>query len=232
MPWFSGGGSGGGLTSVTTDATLTGNGTGGSPLSASPIQNSDGVTLQGNGTAASKYAIKAVQVSARITGTGAVGSGLDVAGWPVTAYVNFSLNNVGFGFTVNKLMYVIFPLGYSLLVSRASFNVHTADAVNNTDFGIYNSAGTLVANIGAQILGSTGDKIISFVQGSVAMPPGLYAGVFTSNGSTFQTLGSTTNYSLGFSSAYSASSGGACPATITFPTVTPAPDNVAFQLLP
>jgi hypothetical protein len=207
---------------VETDATLTGAGIVASPLSASPIQNSDGVTLQGNGTSGSNYAIKAVQVAARLTGAGTVASPLDVAGTPLAFFNGFNFPTSGGGPTgANQLYIGGFVLEQALRFGHIGGALSTGDAGHNCDLGIYSAAGTLLANIGAQVITSTSLVSYAIVQGTVTLNPGLYLAAFTSNGTTAKSFANNSNWLWFNSNTYSSSAGGALPGSITAPTLAP-----------
>jgi hypothetical protein len=71
-------------------------------------------------------------------------------------------------------------------VSKIEFQIGTADATNSYDIGIYNSSGTLLANVGAAVYSATGDVVKSFAQGTVTIPAGIVFLGTTGNATTAQ----------------------------------------------
>lgn len=221
--------SGGG--SVTTDGvTITGNGTGGSPIAILAVQN-DGVTLQGAGTVASPMSIKAVQTAARLTGAGTVASPLDISGWPLNAFVRTGVLTPLFGPTSsNTLCISAFQLPYALTFAHIGVYVGQADASHDSDLGLFNSAGTLVANIGATLISTTGEQSFATVQGSQTIPPGTYWFALTSTSTTIEIYGDNNGFCMYFSQNFGSSSGGALPASISPPAYSIGRNILVFML--
>ena len=174
------GGAGGGLSSVTTDATLTGAGTGASPLKvANPFPG----------------------------------------GWPVSIWID--RNNSGgtaHSFPTNTLDIYGVQIDEQVQFSQLYIEIDALDAGHNYDVGLYNFAGTLLANIGAQPLPATGNLFFNTVQGLITINPAIYWLVFTGAASTAQygiSFGQRGTLSYATALATQASAGGACPATIT-----------------
>jgi len=190
----------------------------------------DGVTIQGDGSAGNKIAIKAVQTAARLIGAGTVASPLDVAGWPLTSYASlFALGGVAAN--TNQTRISGFALPAPLRFSQIGVRVGATDAVNNYDLGVYNAAGTLIANIGAQPLPTTGFVSFATVQGAQTILPGIYAFAFTGNAGTAQIFYDSGDGLVIFSNQnYQVTVGGALAASV--PAVTPAPNTngLAFIL--
>jgi hypothetical protein len=190
----------------------------------------DGVTIQGDGSAGNKIAIKAVQLAARLTGAGTVASKLDIAGWPIP----FISPGISGGFpttvTANTLILYGLTIGYALTFSKISVNLTANDNTNNSDIGLYDASGLLVANIGAQHTPSGGVQTYGTVQGAQTIPPGLYFFAVTSAGSTLQLNGNDINFAAYWNSAFGSSSGGALPASITPPAVAPSLNGVTIAL--
>lgn len=109
-----------------------------------------------------------------------------------------------------------------LSVGHISFHVGTGDGGGavRSDVGIYNSAGTLEANIGATSLGSTGDQFIAILGGTKSITAGIHLACFTSTGTTLNLsvlAGGPTFYvqqDAGFTT-----SGGALNGSVAFPTI-------------
>jgi hypothetical protein len=225
------------LKQVETDATITGAGTVASPLSATGATTTDNVTIQGTGVVASPIAIKAVQRDATLSGAGTVASPLGAVqqtptGWPLTWWDNPIGGTNGtalFASSINTLSLNGIAIPAQVRFNSIVFQVTIADAVNNCDIGLYNSAGTLVAHIGAQILATTGLKNIAVVGAPITLNPGRYYLATTSNATTATYETQTGNGNLCFlrNANFGSSSGGALPNTITPPA-----DSVAQNQQP
>lgn len=108
-------------------------------------------------------------------------------------------------------------------ISHLDFWVNAADASTSDkyDVGIYNSAGNLLADVGAVNLAKTGYLSLPTTQSSQTLPAGKYYLAFTGNATTAQIEGAGGNFaSFASNIAVSSSSGGVLPATITPPTDT------------
>lgn len=207
------------------------------------VISTDGVTLQGNGSAASPVAIKAVQVDgATITGAGTVASPLVAGaaipiGWPLNWY---SFGEAGlatafalFGHTANTYTAWGIVLPVQLAVDTLILNIHLGDATHNCDAGLYNAAGHLVANIGAQHLTATGIQQFAIAQGAVTLNPGRYYFATTSVATTatlYTTNDGITPQSFYFAQDLGTTTGGALNATITPPAEAPAANGPIFSL--
>jgi hypothetical protein len=179
----------------------------------------DGVTIQGNGTSGSKIALKQVETDATLGGAGTLASPLGMATQSFYAYPSYA--STGRLVTANTLWVSGFFLPYPLIFSHIGFGIQVQDAANNSDIGIYTQAGVLVANIGAQILGTLFWNNIPIVQSPQTIPPGYYLFAVTSNASTlslqvgFMSGPWVINYSTGVSV------GGALPASTGAQSVAP-----------
>lgn len=110
---------------------------------------------------------------------------------------------------------IIFPSALS--VGHVVVFFSPGDGSNNSDVGIYNASGTLVAHIGAQLLTTSGLSY-AFAGGTQSIPAGQGYYCFTSAGSTIAIIGNaaaTSFFSTG--SVSSTTSGGALNSTITPP---------------
>lgn len=123
----------------------------------------------------------------------------------------------------NQTQVVGEPIGYPLNVGHLTFNVITPDnSANLYDFGLYNAAGTLVANIGAASYTTGGIKTAALAQGTVRLNAGLYYIALTGNASVLTVSGIQSGSQLwqfGVSANIAASVGGALPASITPPAL-------------
>lgn len=176
----------------------------------------DGVTIQGDGSAGNKIAIKQVETDATLTGAGTVASKL---GLPVVpAFITYGLAAANFTVTANKLLLSTEIISVPTRFSQIQISIFSADGANNSDVGLYNFAGNLVAHAGAQLMGTAGVQIFSTVEGIQTIPQGVYFFAATSAGSilTLSVLGST--LLLYSNLAFGSSSGGALPSSITPPT--------------
>ena len=143
---------------------------------------------------------------------------------PTPGFFEISQNNgAGPAPTANKLVIAGFYLPYPMAISTIGFFVDTTDGSNNSDVGLYNSAGTLVANIGAQHLGSSGPIAGTIVQGTINEPAGFHYFAYTSVGTTLQLAQDSTGvYFTPYANvAFGTSSGGALPASIAAPAINP-----------
>jgi len=166
----------------------------------------------------------------RVHGRGGGGSATPT-GWPLPGYTtDFSLS-VLYTATANRLTLFARFLPSSVLFSKLVFYVQTQDGGNNSDFGVYNASGTLIANIGAQILGAQGLQTIASVQGALTIQAGLYYYGFTSAAANLQLYGNNGGITPYYNASYAASVGGALPASITPPTLAAAREMVCFALL-
>jgi hypothetical protein len=177
----------------------------------------DGVTIQGDGSSGNKIALKQVETDATITGAGTVASPLSVV--PPT-YNFFQYGGIGNNLALpqNQTLISGFLLPYSLTFSKIFFALTTADAGTNSDIGIYTAAGVLVANIGAQHLGTNFGNVIATVQGSQTIAAGLYMFAATTAGNTIVINSSFGTACWVFSSTAGVTAGGALAASITAPT--------------
>jgi hypothetical protein len=180
---FGGGGSGG-LSSVTTDGSLTGNGTGGSPLGFNPLVN----------------------------------------------FITTSDQQNNDGATQNRLLLSAFLLTYSLTFSNILINVKTADAVNNSDIGLYNAAGTLIANAGPQTFPTTGVRTFAMLQGAQTILPGRYFFAHTTVSGTLVIGGDSFASSLYYNGAFAVTAAAALPASFVPPALN-YPHNVTWFAL-
>lgn len=121
---------------------------------------------------------------------------------------------------VNQIFATGFWLPIAITFSHISFWISTTDNANNYDIGIYNSAGTLVADIGPQHLPTAQLNTIATVQGALTIQPGLYVAAF---------CGAATTAAMGIDNArmswfYTGNAGTSVaaqlPSTITAPTNT------------
>ncbi|GEM_PF-2913170 len=158
--------------------------------------------------------------------------------------ISGSVAGLGLG-TSNTLDYDCVPISTPLTFSHIVVNVNVADGTNPSDLGIYNSAGTLIADTGAKTWASTGIVDTQIIQAasctgngtpstsctgsgtggwgsSVTVNPPLVCAAFTSTATTFK-IAEANNGSYGYA-AWSyltntgSSSNGILPASITAPT--------------
>lgn len=145
--------------------------------------------------------------------TGGGGGGAP-KGWPVTFFTLFPNTNTSASPIANQVSVYGFTLGYLLTFSNIAFVVAVADATHNTDIGIYNQAGNLVANIGATLISGTGTQHFATLQGAQTINPGLYTFGFTSAG-TALTFNTTANQICWlWNNNVATSSGGVLPASV------------------
>lgn len=159
------------------------------------------------------------------------GGGGSVSGWPVAGYANFAANAGNQGLVgANNVWVSGFFLGYSATFAHITLNIGVADAAGLYDFGVYNKAGTLIADIGAQHLPSTGVQNFAIVQAAQTLQPGLYALGITGNSTTatFNSQGTTISWISNANIATSSS--GALPASVGALTVAPNAGIFCFML--
>jgi hypothetical protein len=186
--------------------------------------STDGVTITGAGTPASPVALLAVQHDATLSGAGTVASPLAAAqqtptGWPIAAYSTGLAPTLGTVVGANSSVLWAWFLPASVTFSHIAINIAFADAANNSDVGIYNAAGTLLADVGAQHMGSTGNQVFNVSGGAKTVGPGLIFFLCATASGTFSINSSTGLMALNFTTAFAASVGGACPASITPPSI-------------
>lgn len=96
-------------------------------------------------------------------------------GAPAVTYFSIGQNSGGAAINnANNVPLAGFVLPVPLTFSHISVNVNTADATGTYDFGIYNFAGTLRANIGGAAYTTTGIKTLNTLQGVQTLSAGLY----------------------------------------------------------
>jgi hypothetical protein len=131
-----------------------------------------------------------------------------------------------------------FMVGAPESFSKIGVFVQAADAsAAKYDFCIYNTAGTLVANVGPASYPTGGGKILSIAQGTASLAPGVYLFAMTGNATTLAITGC--NGSIGYfwngaQTSYGTSAAGACPTSITPPStgLTGGAGGPSFALAP
>jgi hypothetical protein len=151
-------------------------------------------------------------------------------GWPIKGYSNLSRLGGATIVTANTLLLYANAIPYAVQFSKISFYVGVADAAHNSDVGLYNSLGALVANIGAQALAAGGIQDIATVQGLQVINAGLYFFAVTSAASVLGIQSDGAYMALYGNAAFGSSAGGALPATITPPALAPSQTLLAFNL--
>lgn len=123
----------------------------------------------------------------------------------------------------NKIQMGAVLIPAPITFSKISIRVQTPDNSNNSDACLYNSAGTLIANIGAQHLGSATTVNLATQQGSQTIPPGVYYFGVTSAASTLNVSQSRFTPFLYINQGFGTTTGGACTSpSITPPALSPA----------
>jgi hypothetical protein len=183
----------------------------------------DGVTIQGDGSAGNKIAIKQVETDSSLTGAGTLASPLKVAGQPFTFFCSLPAGATTYKPTAsNNILISGFKLDWPVTFSRLAFYVNTADGANNSDFGIYSQAGTLLANIGAAHYGSTGLNTAATLQGAQTFQEGLYIFAFTSAANTLSLAMNSGGLAWIYNANVATSAGGVLNNSIAAQVVTPA----------
>lgn len=108
----------------------------------------------------------------------------------------------------------------SLLFSNVVVSCSAGDASNNYDFGIYNPAGTLLANAGAVHMTASSFNVFAVLQGATKLNAGRYVFAWTGNASTATIANDSGNIgSWVMNTNYATSSGGVLPASVTAFTI-------------
>jgi len=191
----------------------------------------DGVTIQGDGSIGNPIALKQVETQARLTGAGTVASKLDIAGWPLPFFMNVNNNGNGNVPGANNMILWGVVIPFAVTFAHIIFILATADGSNNSDVGLYNASGNLIANIGAQHLGSTGVQSVATVQGAQTILPGLYFYGITSAAGTLNAWSGSLGAGCYYNNAFATTSGGAMNATITPPTLAMNANSPSFGLI-
>jgi hypothetical protein len=110
-----------------------------------------------------------------------------------------------------------FVLPYAQKVTNICVFISGADGSHNSDIGIYDASGNLVAHIGAQLISTAGARALAVLNGPVVLQPGLYFLAFTSAATNLIWAISSDDmeYALALESTSSTSSGGALPSSIS-----------------
>jgi len=189
----------------------------------------DGVTIQGDGSAGNKIAIKAVQTTTGLTGLGTVASKLGLS--PSIGWFSGGTGNAATVVTANQIVLCAQVIPFTLTFANISWLNQVGDNANNCDVGLYNSAGTLVANIGAQhIAFGAGVATVAAVQGSQTIQQGLYFSAYTSAAGNFSLFQQGSGLVPYFNGAFGSSVGGALPASIVPPALSAAQNCTLFGL--
>jgi len=157
---------------------------------------------------------------------GAGGSGAT----PITHYTSPYEVGPHVVLTANTLLLIAAVIPASVTFANIAFHVGIADGVNNSDFGIYNAAGALLANAGAQAMGSATFSSFAAVQGSQTIAAGLYFIAWTSAGSVLGVSYDTYCTGFYYNASFGVSVGGALPASITPPALALNGNNASFAL--
>jgi hypothetical protein len=118
--------------------------------------------------------------------------------WPIAAVTPTSYGSVNpisshsMNFTANQINLFYLNIDKPIQVGNFTFQVIGSDT-HHYDWGMYNTSGTLVWNLGPQIFNSTGQITTALAQGTVTIQPGNYWLAFTGDGTgiTFTGLTST-----------------------------------------
>lgn len=117
----------------------------------------------------------------------------------------------------NDIALYSFVVPFPLKVTDICVFIYTGDASNDSDVGIYDVSGNLVAHAGPQRI-SAGAIALTITGGPVVIGPGTYLLAFTSAGTTLKwaiAATSASNDGLKWFSAGSNASAGTLPSTIT-----------------
>lgn len=149
------------------------------------------------------------------------------AGWPLTWWNSTaadSTSTAALCAAINTLSLWGIVIEAQLKFADILFDVQTADAVNLYDVGLYNSAGALVAHVGARSLPSTGLQKLAVIGGPITLPPGRYYVASTGNALTAAwniVIGGVSCWAFVQATSFGASVGGALPVSIAPPADSP-----------
>jgi hypothetical protein len=181
--------------------------------------------VRANNPGGATGAVTAVTGTAPVTSSDGTTPAIGVSAigyWQVPTGTNSFIN---LGSVANTTPVVGVLVQWPISVGHITINVTAQDnSANLYDFGFYNAAGTLVANVGAASYTTTGIKRLAFSQGTVRFNPGLYFIGWTGNANVLNVTGLAANQTVwhfGASANAGASVGGAMPATITPPATAP-----------
>jgi hypothetical protein len=175
--------------------------------------------------------LTSVTTDGSLTGSGTSGSPLKVTGQPITFFATQGGTGLNFKPAAsNEIVIGGFALQWPLTFSHIGVDVTTADGANNSDFGIYSQAGTLLANIGAAHYASTGFVSAATLQGAQTLYPGLYLFGMTSAANTIGIGYGSGGINWVLNANVATSSGGVLNGTITAQTVTPSLNVPTFVL--
>lgn len=122
-----------------------------------------------------------------------------------------------------------FYLPVAQVITNITVSVTTSGAATTNDWGIYDTAGNLLAHIGAQTITATGVKALT---APITLPPGTYLFAITSSAATIKYNGMPAGTGLYIYDTATVSTGGALPTSIvltsTAPTETPLPSTTSW----
>lgn len=141
-----------------------------------------------------------------------------VSGWPLTSwadYFNGLGTNTGITANVTQATGINFP--GPITFSNICIFIGGTDVSNNYDWGFYNTAGNLVADVGPVHITATGTYCKPTVQGAVTMNGGRAIFAVTASNIAAHFLYAGSNYCWYASTSLGGTSGGQLNSTITFP---------------
>jgi hypothetical protein len=165
-----------------------------------------------------------------IEGDGSAGNPLHVV--PVDYYTTSSPDDF-IGTTVDVLNVSGFVASSPLTFSNIMLLVAAADPTETVDVGIYNLAGDLIANIGAQIITAGGLQTLPTLQGAQTIPQGRYMLGVTGTTGGFALYGQqfTGEINWYFSQNFApATTPGTLNPTIATPPITPIQGSIFMGL--
>lgn len=210
----------------------TGSACGGGSTTAAQIDAAGPITNSTSGNAATATALAATpsQCTGGQFATGVQASGnANCATLPATNSIAYWVPSGSAGtsatLTANKEYLSCFSVPQNIAsLGDVTINVATLDS-NTSDYysyGLFNQAtGAAVCTTTAQNMLSTGNVTLACSQGAAALPAGTYCGGMTGNATTavFRSVSAPVLYT---NSSFTGTTGGAQPASITSPTITPA----------
>lgn len=182
-------------------------------------------------TSAGGGGLATVSTNSTLTGNGTSGTPIGIAGVPVpwAQFGDIFAGAFSWGGANTTFLYG-FVLTCPYSVGHLGIDIGTADATGLYDLGVYNAAGTLLLDIGAQHLPNTGTRLFAVSGGAKTIGPGLFGFAVTGNATTATISFSSNAYFPYASGTGGASSGGALPATATIPVIATTQDGPWFVL--
>lgn len=162
-----------------------------------------------------------------VTGGGGSGSGqAPLAGYVAPQHID---TNITPG--QNHLFINAFFLPVAVTFSKLSIYCQTGDASANSDWGLYNNSGALIANVGPTATSSFNAVTANALQGSQTIQAGTWWFAVTTSGTTLSVDADNTHLWPYSNTSFGTSSGGTLPNSISIPAFSVARNNAAVFTL-